>query len=226
MTLKISDRSLASLSHDGSVMVYGFTHCNYLDIGSAFEGIMNRFTFDMGDEQKPQYRLSGKQIHQIYSGTHELPDDEKALKRIMKAALVDLCFDNFLKIQKSQPITPIIFCIDKEKNPYPLTPYNLLHETYITHSEIIRAYNLCCDPDLDPAFRQSAEKSLTWVKAHRTRYQCPGKEYMIREYDLEMIPAPWMNPAFDRELTTRPKDFFGKTELQTLIDRVKQGLIS
>ena len=227
MTLKISDRSLASLSHDGSVMVYGFRHCHYLKIGSAFDWIMNRYTIDLGDERRPQYRLSGEKIHQISSGFHEISSDiNKTSKRIMKAALLNLCFDNYLKIQRSRFITPIIFCIDRENNPHPLTPYNLLHENYITHSEIIRAYNLCCDPDLDSDFRQSAAESLVWVKAHRNRYQCPVNGYMIREYDLEKIPAPWMDPAFSSVLMTRPKGFFGKTELQALIVLAKQGLIS
>jgi hypothetical protein len=230
MTLKISDKSLASLNLDGSVMVYGFRHCHYLKIGTAFELIMKRYTINMGDEHIPQYRLSGEKIHQIDSGFNAIPflhgKANKASKRYMKAALVNLCFDNYLRIQKSQHFTPIIFCIDRENNPHPLTPYNLLHENYITHSEIIRAYNLCCDPELDSAFRLSAEKSFTWVKAHRTRCQCPGEKYMIREYDLEKIPAPWMDPEFSKELMTRPKGFLGKVELQDLIGRAKRGLIS
>ncbi len=180
-----------------SVMVYGFSHCYYDEIYRLFEekGV-KVYDWNFGANgiyriQKTRAFLFQKKIKYILNGF------ESDTKRACKTGLVNIIFENYRRFQEGEKkITPIVFCIDKESNPYKIDILSKdpSKNTLITYSELRRAYKLCNDPQIDPEIRNIAQKTFRFVKIKK-----PPSDLS----ELEEIAAPWDSPLFEDQFKLR-----------------------
>ena len=139
----VSDQSKETLIGDSpTAMVYGFQHCKYTQIQDGLKNVLERvYDCSLGNDLVPgnsdnHKRLSGEKIHKVHSGVHELDSSNERrfqtqdCNRKCKSGLVNLVLDNYIRLKEGhQTLTPIIFSVDIEGNPYPLTSENLLSKT-------------------------------------------------------------------------------------------------
>jgi hypothetical protein len=164
-------------------------------------------------------RPDGTPIMQIRSGSNggNLPQH---VRRQCKTGLVNMILDNWVRWKiKKGAITPIIFCIDSvhmEKLAFqwratPETilsrtakdPKKALYNSYITASELRRAFKLCTDQSLPESFRRMARATLRFVRVHEKRIREQHdiikntKKHLVcdriktQTFHLELLPAPW-----------------------------------
>jgi hypothetical protein len=115
--------------------------------------------------------------------------------------------ENMKRIQEKLPVIPVLFCIDIDDNPKPLSIETLCSKQknmnrQITHKELRRAYKLSTHEN--PAIRQAAAETFRFVKL----------AYWKEEgtYFLKQIAAPWDSPKFascwaarKKQSTSKPK---------------------
>ena len=165
MTFTLSPASINKICPNKEIMVYGFDHCHYLKVTRFFENHgVEVYTYELG------YDLDNsgvKKIYQIRSGYQEgCERRHQKLRRICKSGLVNMVLEN-LKSQKiGKPLVPIIFCVDRDQNPYPLSSGKIISRNtdIVTYSELRRAYKLCNDPTIHPEVREIAKQSFKFVK--------------------------------------------------------------
>src|SRR5579883_2702248 len=135
------DSTLEICKPSRQVVVYGFSHCNYLQVMSA---IYRTKSFDrVYDAKLSDYRPEDR------TTTENRVIDSFCSGNNFKATLVDIVFENFQRKKLGLPVIPVLFCVDIDNNRYPLTPEFLCKKGphYWTNSELRRAYKLCCEFD-------------------------------------------------------------------------------
>lgn len=195
-SFSLSSQSVQELCPGPRAMVYGFKHCKYIEV--------RRFLSEFFQKKIFTEQFESPEFH-VYGPIR----DGKVQQHLAKIALTDMIFENFLRTlgkctqaHSQGPIIPVIFCIDIDKNPFPLTSENLCAKKpklnkLITHSELRRVYKLCYDPSIDERIREVAKKSFIFVKLVKS---ISGKE---NEYDLQRVPAPWENTEFGKQFEKR-----------------------
>jgi hypothetical protein len=230
-----------------SFMAYGHSDCLCLTlarVGRSFKDTDNipqgrpplsevydwRVGNDTYTHERPD--TSKTPIVKILSGQDSAKDALHLTRRQCKAAITNIILDNCLR---EGPITPILFSIQvslMEKPSKPLwqtTPETVLSQTaqdfqgkayttYITASELRRAYKMCTDPILPKEIREVARRTLKFVAIVQERIRTQ-KDIILQTnekvvvstnktitYRLKEIPAPWegVNAAeFERQLNLR-----------------------
>jgi len=202
---------------DLSAMVYGFSSCYYNEVAGALSSQVSRiYSYELGKD--------GSQWVKFLSGSSALDEmnqddwiDKKRNARWCKTALVKIVLKNVQNHRsKKAPLIPVVFCIDRENNPYPFSVENLLSKTkaeypegcevmmneLVTHAEIRRAYKLCFDPSVDLEVRQVAQETFRFVRVERKIFSQKEDEVDYL-YDLTPLPAPWKAPNFENEWNLR-----------------------
>lgn len=176
------------------VMVYGLKSCEYetviqilrLDENSPIKKIFtwttgsqamgrpynwkNTTTLENGDIQVLQYEVDNDHTRSF-------------IARPCKNALTMLVLENYKRIEEGREIIPLLFCIDIDRNPDPMTMDKIASRGLpekITRKELRRAYKLCTHPN--PKIRKAAQETLKFAKM---------KLVKDHDYVMEKIPAPW-----------------------------------
>jgi len=130
--------------------------------------------------QAPISTIEGRQIERIPYTDSPLP------LASCKAGMVNIVFENYKRSKEGLTLIPILFCIDIDDNRYPHDIKSIIHKKLstkcFTHSELRRAYKLCCELE-DEELKEIAQKTFKFVKV----------KIIDRNYGLESIPAPWEN---------------------------------
>jgi len=210
MTIRlVSNQSIKDLGLDkpkSTAMVYGFQHCEYEQVCQGLKKkIVRAYDWSLGNNSCKTINLSGERVYKIDPGALQAKNAKKMCNRYCKAGLVNLVIENYRKQKNGEPLTPVIFCIDIENNPYPLTSKNLLSKTkvvgntvmnqVVTHSELRRAYKLCNDPRVREDIREIAKKTFKFVHVKPITSKQKTKTSLKERvtYNLTEIAAPWEN---------------------------------
>lgn len=166
--------SICPTFRDG-VAVYGFVHCHYLEIIKSLNNLES-VVYDM-EVQNEGIRVK------INAGEDLASSFDVFIKRVYKAGLVDIIIENYKRFGEGRCIIPVIFCVDIDPNPFKLTIQNIFDRTkkFVTHSELRRAYKLCCGNDINPKIKKIANDSFKFVCVHKNEI----------EYSLSLIDPPW-----------------------------------
>jgi hypothetical protein len=230
-----------------SFMAYGHNHCLYSTVIEAAgirmkkkehvpadkKPLLEVYNGKVGSMNKVTKRPSGSaKIIKILSGADCAKDPSQAIRRLCKTGLTNIILDNFVR---KEEITPIIFAIKisfMEKPSHFIwqaTPEAILsktaedpngkkYTTYVTASEIRRAYKLCTDKALPDKFKRIARRSLKFVEISEERIQIKKDILKVTDlniyvatnetitYRLKEIPAPWEEEnakEFSRQLDIR-----------------------
>ena len=219
----ISPAVINKICPNKEIMIYGYDHCHYCEVGEAFEAHdIKVYDHEVGDDvdpdsQKECHRIDGSKINQINAGLKDISSSSKELVRVCKAGLVNMVLENYKSqlIGKSQ--VPIIFCVDMNNNHHPLSSEDITSKNkivkkkngdefkaneIITHCELRRAYKLCNDPRIDPRIRAIAKKSIKFFKVEKNQISSNKNESgqskkNIILFDLKLIQAPWEAKDWD-----------------------------
>lgn len=218
MTLTSLESAAKKICNSDQIMVYGYQHCNYLDIIDQFDDSTTSpykkvFGYECGDASSEHETLEGSKITKIsYDSTTK---DLEKTARWSKSGIVNIVFENFKRKKLGMPIIPIMFCVDINDNPYGYSLADITSKKpYITNKEIRRCYRLC-EKIADLEIRAVARETLRFVKVS---YDEDTEVYI----DLEQIKAPWESskwkPLWEdrmkKKTVTRPgKTIFWEKEL-------------
>jgi hypothetical protein len=164
-----------------TIMVYGFSHCHMWDVLNAFQNvrtISRVYDYSIGVPYDLHYNPQGDPLIKCPVAR------PLTIHRACKSALVNMIVDNYQRRQKdvNAAITPILFCVDTDKNRYPINEQDFVCKNLITYSELRRAYKLCNDPTIDPAIREIAKETFLFAHVQET----PN-----HTYQLTPAAAPW-----------------------------------
>ncbi len=179
-----------------TIMVYGFDHCHMWDVLEFFKN-------NSATERVYDYTIGGCDINEkdprFYSPSGaslpKLDEEPKtdSVTRECKTALNKMIADNYKRREKNATaiITPILFCIDTNDNPYPITPDSFCFGKQITYSELRRAYKLCTDPRINSKIRSIARETFQF--SHITPILDPLNPVYesSQEHQISPVPAPW-----------------------------------
>jgi hypothetical protein len=176
-------------------MIYGFSHCKFYKLFNffKFEESPIKKTFDSGITDNPHKQLTL---------------DNRIIEPICKekypytAALVNIVFENFKRDHLNLPFIPVLFCIDIDGNPFPLSPESLCSKdhrlnSFITHQELRRCYHLCQEFE-DVEIRKIAQQTFKFVKITK----CLSE---IDAHELLEVNPPWSKPEWTAAWEKRMK---------------------
>jgi hypothetical protein len=174
-----------------TILVYGFTHCHIWQVLDAFKrapSVCRVYDYNLGDPDGIDYIVSEEGERPIQKYPCVLEDPKyKSIARICKSALVNIVLNNYQQrlLRHDAPITPVLFCIDTNKNPFPITASHFVSLPLITYSELRRAYKLCFDEAIDPAIRKIAQETFLFAYIERTH------KNGFFAYNAIPIDPPW-----------------------------------
>jgi hypothetical protein len=208
MSFDLNYKSVTNIcKNSDQVMVYGYGHCKYVEVAAAlksshspikkvFDVNIGKNTSDLGARITADSHTLIDQVDITPIMGLEYPGVHKQCARECKAALTNLVFENYKRKQQGLPIIPVLFCIDIDGNPFPISVENMTSKqaalnSLITHAEVRRAYKLCCKIE-DEQLRKVAQETFKFVKVKKGGKPNQGVEHFLEEMD-----APWTNRTWD-----------------------------
>jgi hypothetical protein len=178
------------------VMVYGSKQCKYEEIARSLRGMTKEETFPLkkvltwcvandGSDSTEKSTAEGRKMDVIpFDNPGFFP---QSTSRPCKTALTDLVLENYKRKREGKALIPLLFCIDIDKNPYPLSAEEMLTKdrdlnNLIFHKEMRRAYKLCHDPKVDPKIRAIAQETFKFVKVTVDK---------DKTHAFQQVQAPW-----------------------------------
>lgn len=144
------------------IVIYGWEHCLYSFVNAALSKIFKK-VFDYRVTDKNRITLEGHHVEAIAYSPSISP-----LKRKCKMGLVNVVFENYKRSLNQMPLIPILFVVDIDENPFPMSSSSLTsrNNNKMTSSELRRAYKLCKELKTGQLKKISkiAEKSIKFVK--------------------------------------------------------------
>lgn len=141
--VKVHSQSVAQLLKGiDHLVVYGWTHCLYEEVGGSLQKHYNKSVYDysLGDPSEEDF-VQERLIRKL-----QIPDESDGT--ICKAALVNIVFQSFLAVQQDRPLIPILFITknsDKKHscNARTITTRESTMNALVTNKELRRCYKLC-----------------------------------------------------------------------------------
>jgi hypothetical protein len=201
--INLNFSSVSDVCNTDQVMVYGWKHCLYVEVGMALAkkdspvkkildcGIGLRFA-----SMSQRTTLEGRIIKQICASSID------STERVCKAGITSLMLENYKRKQRNFPLIPLIFCYDIESNKWISTPESITSRdaqfnNLVTNKELRRCYKMCCELEKDPelkAIAEVAKESIKFVKL-------TGND--STEYKLELIHPFWKSPEWETKWKER-----------------------
>lgn len=186
------------LYNSRQAVFYGFNHCRYDELPQFFitNKIIDRafkwFTFGMGFNSDKT--LEGRTIGVITS---------KDLRLSCKSLITLVIIENYKRKKEGLDLIPIIFVVDIDNNPYPMTVESVTtKEAYLnqkfTHCELRRCYRMIYDlpPDLKE-ISTIAQASIKFVKVGNMIYD-KTKPISLIDVSLSEVQPIWNNPNWKK----------------------------
>lgn len=120
------------------IVVYGYECCKYGLVLECFNKVL------IGNENIKVKKCFDCELGETLEGRNMSIIEED---KMWKIALVDLVFENYLRIHEEKKIIPLIFCVDIEGNEYKYSIDSITEKSVhrLTDSELRRCYKLMYD---------------------------------------------------------------------------------
>lgn len=190
------------------LMVYGWHHCHYNSLISAFEFNKNSFlekvfNFSVGNAYAINTEtLEGREIEKL---TIQYKP-EKRFHRICKNGITNLLLENYKRIKKGEKIIPLLFCVDVDENRYNVTSDSLSSKqpylnNRITNSELRRCYKLHSELQNSPLaefqeLSKISEEMFKFVKVSKN----------LEKAILLQLPPIWKWPNVSQAMQQRAEE--------------------
>lgn len=139
------------------VVVYGWRSCKYIELTKFLD-----FDFDAYAWKSWPKKFSADWV--------EKTDDIQLYeRRICKAVIVDVVFQNFKKAFSNKPFTPLIFCVDIEGRVRKVSNEHIASRSadcndIVTHKELRRCAKICVEIESDKYLKAIAETAKMTIK--------------------------------------------------------------
>ncbi len=123
-----SDSVAKILKGGNQIMVYGFNHCQYMEVCAVVESPKTKLpikrVFDyylgkfVGVSEENVTTLEGRKMNRL---VYEDTSMNYPLARQCKTGIVNLVLENYKRKKEGLPLIPLIFCVDIDGNPKPIS---------------------------------------------------------------------------------------------------------
>lgn len=190
------------------VLVYGYECCKYDKVIDCFKRVL------IGNDSIKIKRCFDVELGETLEGRNMcVIDGEKQ----WKDALVELVFENYLRIHEGKEIIPLIFCVDIDDNIYKYKIDSVTEKSHrFTDAELRRCYKLMYDLGKDgtaAALSKVATATFKFVKLVKNKDNA--------NYSFETV-ATFSNEEWEKAMHSRRK---GKPAKSTEWAKALMGLV-